>query len=83
MCDREDPRDLDDGDDDDDEFREELGEDDRDFFSRVEGSADRLRAFSIQASAEIEPCADGYECRRSGDSEECTRITGLNKHYYE
>ena len=81
MCDRGDPRDLDDGDedDDDDEFREELDEDDRDFFTRVEGAEDRLRAFSIQASADIEPCADGFRCTGSGDQQRCTRITGMMK----
>ena len=84
MCDRDDPRDLDDGDedDDDDEFREELDEDDRDFFTRIEGAEDRLRAFSIQASADIEPCADGFRCTRSGDTQRCTMITGLYCHMH-
>ena len=78
MCEREDPRDLDDGDedDDDDEFTEELDEEDRDFFSRIDGAIDRLRAFSLQSSAEIEyPCADGYRC--SDESGTCTQITGI------
>ena len=84
MCDRDDPRDLNDGDedDDDDEFREELDEDDRDFFTRIEGAEDRLRAFSIQASADIEPCADGFRCTRSGDTQRCTMITGLYCHMH-
>lgn len=76
MCEREDPRDLDDGDedDDDDEFTEELDEDDRDFFTRIEGATDRLRAFSLQSSAEFEiPCEDGYRCSDEG---RCTQITG-------
>ena len=81
MCDRDgsDPRDLDDGDedDDDDEFRRELDDDDRDFFDRIEGAEDRLRAFSIQASASIEPCAEGFQCTASGDTQRCTMITGL------
>lgn len=77
MCEREDPRDLDDGDedDDDDELTEELDEDDRDFFSRIDGAIDRLRAFSLQSSAEIDDrCADGYRC--AGMSGRCTPITG-------
>ena len=77
ICDRDgsDPRDLDDGDedDDDDEFRRELDDDDRDFFDRIEGAEDRLRAFSIQASADIEPCAEGFRC---DDAQRCTMISG-------
>ena len=79
-CDRDDsdPRDLDDGDedDDDDEFRRELDDDDRDFFDRIEGAEDRLRAFSIQSSADIEPCAEGFRCTGSGDAQRCTMISG-------
>ena len=80
ICDHDgsDPRDLDDGDedDDDDEFRRELDEDDRQFFDRIEGAEDRLRAFSIQASADTEPCAEGFRCTGSGDAQRCTMITG-------
>lgn len=76
MCGREDPRDLDDGDED-DEFTEELDEDDYDFFSRIDGAIDRLQAFSLQSSAEIEdPCADDYRCSDESGIRRCTPITG-------
>lgn len=75
-CTREDPRDLDDGDDDDDDddLIDELDEDDREFFSRVEGAVDRLRAYALQSSAEIEvSCADGFRCSNRST---CVPITG-------
>lgn len=81
QCMREDPRDLSDGDedDDDDEFTEELDEDDRDFFRRVEGAEDRLRAASLQTTAEIEvPCSDGYRCSSENT---CVQITGKQDLY--
>ena len=72
-----DPRDLDDGDEDDDEFTEELDEDDHDFFTRIDGTIDRLRTFSLLASAEIElPCSDGFRC--STTQGRCIEVSGTH-----
>ena len=72
-CEREDPRDLSDGDDDDDDD-EFSDDDDVDFFMRIEGADDRLRAGELQISAEIDlPCSDGHRCSDTGL---CVPITG-------
>lgn len=58
----------------DDDDSEELDDSDSDFFTRIEGARDRLRAFALPFSAELEvPCSNGTYCSEEG---ECQPIQG-------